>query len=348
MQWMDSDKGCNGMDCEIFKGQGYRCRDVLFGAQNCCDQPVNTTMADYIKLAYYTYKVSNASAIIGTMNSAGLGSLTSGYQALADASTATYSTITNAIITPFQSAATSAVPTLGDAAGTITVDTVTTYAKTQLKAWGSNIFGSGFADAGGNAAVDSLVNGIADIAGPLMTFMMYYAIAMILIQIIWACEDAEFELAMKRQMKSCHFLGRYCSMKAALVCIEQSNSYCCFTSPLARILQEQIRPLLGMAWPAPGLAPICSGITPAQMAGIDFSALDLSEFTADLKLAGLAPADAAGADSMFSANVITRANSGNGPTGASTQSKIVDAIGDPTVASSSTSSAATKLWGTLP
>jgi len=43
------------------------------------------------------------------------------------------------------------------------------------------------------------------------------------------------------------YVGSYCA-SSARVCIERRKSYCCFTTPLARILNEQVRRQLERTW----------------------------------------------------------------------------------------------------
>ena len=76
------------------------------------------------------------------------------------------------------------------------------------------------------------------------------------------CEQAEFELGAKRELKSCHYVGSYCASDVLGVCIERRRSYCCFTTPLARILNEQARPQLGRGWGS-AKHPDCAGASPS-------------------------------------------------------------------------------------
>ncbi len=64
-------------------------------------------------------------------------------------------------------------------------------------------------------------------------------------------------------------------------CIRKKKTYCVFDSKLARIVQEQGRPQIGMTF---GSAenPDCGAITPEQMAKMDFSNIDFSDFYTDL------------------------------------------------------------------
>ena len=91
------------------------------------------------------------------------------------------------------------------------------------------------------------------------------------------CSASERELAEERAAGNTHYLGRYCSKRTFFgVCIRRSRAWCVFGSKLGRILQQQGRRQLGIGWSS------CRGFTVAEIEGIDFARLDLSEFTQDL------------------------------------------------------------------
>ena len=91
------------------------------------------------------------------------------------------------------------------------------------------------------------------------------------------CSASERELAEERNAGNTHYLGRYCSKRTFFgVCIRRSRAWCVFGSKLGRILQQQGRAQLGIGWSS------CRGLTVAEVEGIDFASLDLSEFTQDL------------------------------------------------------------------
>ncbi len=112
-----------------------------------------------------------------------------------------------------------------------------------------------------------------------------WTLAMLAIQLsgILECEQAEQVLAMKRGQRLCHGLGSYCSSRVPLIgtCIETTESYCCFNSRLARILNEQGRAQLSKGWGS-AQSPDCSGFTIAQLQALDFSRMDLGEFYAEI------------------------------------------------------------------
>jgi conjugal transfer mating pair stabilization protein TraN len=138
--------------------------------------------------------------------------------------------------------------------------------------WVAQVFGEAAANAlftvnGGAAFVGgSLQAGTIQLGGLVgtalswvMTAYLIYTVAVILIQLIWTCEQEEFELGPSGSLKSCHRVGSYCKSKVLGACIERRTAYCCFNTPLARILNEQIRPQLGRGWGDRRTTPTAGG-----------------------------------------------------------------------------------------
>ena len=82
----------------------------------------------------------------------------------------------------------------------------------------------------------------------ISTIYTAYVVTMMMIKLIWKCTPPEFEMNAKRHLKNCTYLGSYCKTDAIGLCVEKREAYCCFNSPLSRIIQEQVRPQLGMSW----------------------------------------------------------------------------------------------------
>jgi hypothetical protein len=100
------------------------------------------------------------------------------------------------------------------------------------------------------------------------------------------CKESEKELAALRAWGKldgqCHLVGSYCAVKVFGICIQKKQTYCCFNSVLARIIQEQGRQQLGIGWGDPK-SPNCRGFTPEEFQKIDFSKIDFSEWYEDLQ-----------------------------------------------------------------
>lgn len=102
------------------------------------------------------------------------------------------------------------------------------------------------------------------------------------------CKEDERLLAKyrKESMDKSHYIGEYCSKYLKLgftkICVQKKQTYCVFNSKLARIIHEQGRPQIAMAW-GEAKSPNCKGFIPEEFQKIDFSKLDLSEFYGDLE-----------------------------------------------------------------
>lgn len=96
---------------------------------------------------------------------------------------------------------------------------------------------------------------------------------------IIACKENEKLLAKQNKAEQCHEVGEYCSKQLKLglakICVQKSLSHCCFGSKLARIIHEQGRPQIDLAWGS-GDSPNCRGFKPEEFQKLDFSKIDLS------------------------------------------------------------------------
>jgi hypothetical protein len=98
------------------------------------------------------------------------------------------------------------------------------------------------------------------------------------------CNDTEKELFRLKKDGRCVQVGEYCSKGSIFGCRERTRTHCCFNSVLGRLIQEQGRAQLGMNWGDGSKKPNCDGLTPDQLARVDWSRLDLSDYYATLKL----------------------------------------------------------------
>lgn len=97
------------------------------------------------------------------------------------------------------------------------------------------------------------------------------------------CTADEKQLYTLKQAGKCVQAGEYCSRRSLFGCREHKRSYCCFNSVLGRIVQEGGRQQLGKDW-GDSKNPDCSGLTPDELARVDWSRLDLTDYFATLHL----------------------------------------------------------------
>ncbi|MVW72876.1 conjugal transfer protein TraN [Bordetella sp. 15P40C-2] len=126
---------------------------------------------------------------------------------------------------------------------------------------------------------------LGSVAGQPMFFNPYalaFALAVQSIMAAMTCSEDEAMLAMRRGAGLCSDrIGSWCEREVLGVCITRKESYCCYNSKLARIINVQGRAQLGFGWGNPE-SPSCTGFSAYELQQIDFSQIDLSEFTGDV------------------------------------------------------------------
>lgn len=98
---------------------------------------------------------------------------------------------------------------------------------------------------------------------------------------ITKCSEEEKALGDAKDKKITVSLGQYCAEKVLGVCIRKKKSYCAFDSMLARIVQEDGRPQLGLNFGTPK-HPNCSALSPKQLQQINMDNMDFSDFYSDM------------------------------------------------------------------
>ncbi|HDG1635278.1 TPA: conjugal transfer protein TraN [Vibrio cholerae] len=301
-QFMTNDMSCTGADgqdnveCTVFKGNAGQCKKAVGGIVDCCEKPSGVSLSDYITMIVAVNKLDTAvmamnpsSAIYGSWNT------------LREPITSTWSAVKEPFVSAWDSLM-GAGPSTAAGAGAEQAATGFMQVLTNKTAeWVGTTFGSGaqsalFSNVGGAVGADGVVSGgnfaLGGAAGAVlstvMTAYMIYSVTMILIQLIWKCEQSEFEMNAKRVLKSCHYIGSYCKSKFLGACVEKRQSYCCFTSPLSRIIQEQVRPQLGLGWGS-AKTPNCEGLTASQLNQVDWSQVNLDEWIGILSITGNLP-----------------------------------------------------------
>ncbi|MBN8828904.1 MAG: conjugal transfer protein TraN [Sphingobacteriia bacterium] len=99
---------------------------------------------------------------------------------------------------------------------------------------------------------------------------------------ITECSTNEMKLAKKVDQGLCVVIGTYTAESNLIGMKKKNRRYCCFTSKLGRILNEQARPQLGLNFGTPA-HPICRGFTVDELQSIDFSKLDFIEIYEDIR-----------------------------------------------------------------
>lgn len=102
------------------------------------------------------------------------------------------------------------------------------------------------------------------------------------------CDREEILLHERDAQGLCAYVGTYCSKKFLGICTTKRKAYCCFTSKLSRILQEQGRKQLPKPWNS-AKSEQCTGFTIDEFARLDLSQMDFSEVYAEFTEAARLP-----------------------------------------------------------
>ncbi|MES1942302.1 conjugal transfer mating pair stabilization protein TraN [Salinisphaera sp. T5B8] len=293
------------IDCKIFQGESMECKTAVGGYVDCCETPDNVSMGDYLNLMFNAHKAMTTSmagqgAVAGawetlrTPYQTGWNHVTSAWDSVKGGFSSAWDSLTGST-----QAATTEIGKKGVIAG------FKQKFMEKTVQWTADAFGPQAANAlfvsagkaGAGPAVDAAtgqvnaggqlqLGGVAgNLLGGVMLAYTIYSMTKLLIQIIWACEPEEFELGAKRELKSCHYTGSYCASKVLGVCVEKRQSYCCFNSPLSRIIQEQARGQLGIGW-GDEEDPDCRPLTTNQLNEIDWERVNLDEWLGILSANG--------------------------------------------------------------
>lgn len=99
--------------------------------------------------------------------------------------------------------------------------------------------------------------------------------------LLGGCTTAEVQIQNAIRAGTVHTLGSYCSSSFLGVCLRRRNGFCEFNSKIARVFQQQARLQVGLSWDGPR-DELCEGFSQAEMASINFDAIDLTELFSDM------------------------------------------------------------------
>lgn len=315
-QFAGMDMRCGANDtpdlCRVFSGEDKSCKKAVGGWVDCCETPAGISIADYITLAFNIAELDSAIMRLGDTGVGAIEGLRGGWETLRAPVADTWSAVTQPFTDSLANIAGQVSPAASDVVKEGVIDTFKQTLMRQVAEWTGQTFGaeagnllfSVVPESGGSASAAFIagengavkladgsvqLGGGAAVVGTALNVVMIayttYAILNILVNIIWECEEDEFELGARRALRSCHYVGAYCK---GFGCIEEQRVYCCFSSPLSRIIQEQVRPQLGRDW-GTAQRPDCSGFAISEMSHIDWNQVNLDEWVDILAISGQWP-----------------------------------------------------------
>ena len=322
MQYMAQDMQCSGMNedgsmtqqedvkCTAFSGNPLKCKIAVGGIQDCCENQQPIGMSPYLGMImgkstgeFMLSPMEGKESWVGDAGEAmGHGAWSSVSQiGAASWAVAGYINQFSSFVENINSWKDIFLPSM---------DVMIAHAKTALKLYIKNLLQDLFKQAasklwgavGGGAGAGFEMSGPAAEAmgaagaalGVIAAIYAAYCVAVMVIQAVYKCTEDELKLVSMRDVGNCHYIGSYCANKKLGVCIKKIRSYCCFNSPLSRIIQEQLRKQsdrLGVDFANFGTAknPQCAGIPLEKIGLIDWDRVDLNEWIAILENNGKFP-----------------------------------------------------------
>lgn len=245
------------LNFEIFPGKVKRCQSA---PTNCCKPSTGgISLGDYVALARSMYTL--------------YGVVSQGFSAVASQYASNITTAANLMAAKLGLAQTTT--------STIGAYSVVSTTTTIQSSFGTTVVTTTFEPyvAATEAVASTPVGAVSTIGTVLVAvqmIMVAYTIASIVYNYLFGCKKEDYETSALLGFRVCHYIGTHTERKFGLV--RQSwRYYCCFNSVLARIIHEQGRPQIGKEWGSPR-QPHCEGFTPEELASIDFSKIDLSEY----------------------------------------------------------------------
>lgn len=302
---MDTDCETEGT-CVVFSGDSMECLRALGGWVDCCEMPAGVNLADYLRLILALGELDDTFGVFGAS-----AEVQGAWEVLSQPVEDAWDWATEPVTSWFNGVTgrTTATTSTGEALGL--VGTVEQFMMHNVAEWTLQVFGEGavnslFSVVTQHSGVDlathlgsgTITEGVLQIGGGqaivgtalswIGTAYAIYTVADILVRTIWACDEESFQLGVNRQLHQCSFVGSYCATSVIGQCLERRMSYCCFNSPLSRIIQEQARPQLGMDW-GDAESPECRGLSVNDLQRVDWDQVDLSEWIALLTETDLMP-----------------------------------------------------------
>ncbi len=134
------------------------------------------------------------------------------------------------------------------------------------------------------SATSEALQGIASAVSVVGMVYMIYTFVDLALKMAFKCDKEDFETASNRALKKCTAIGSKCKIKVMGKCVDRDYSYCCYSSPLARIINEQIAKTGQLRRSFPDKS--CRGISVDDLSKLDWEKIDLTEWTTLIMSAG--------------------------------------------------------------
>lgn len=95
-------------------------------------------------------------------------------------------------------------------------------------------------------------------------------------KLAWFCDRDEKDLGALKKIGNCRFLGTYCRTRVLGACIDRRERYCCFNSPMSKMMRESLA-TQGIGGFGSARNPTCGGITMEQLGALNGADMDMED-----------------------------------------------------------------------
>lgn len=282
MAYMQDDMNCQAGVCQIFTGQDHTCRCGIKGSFDCCSIKTQVTAQDYIRLSSYIMTLEAAAELV-KQEVADFGS----WSAIGGGSGGLISSELDSLIGAY--AKTGLETVRSSYLQKLTTKTANLVEQLFGKGMRDRIFVEGAA--GSASSGTTLHPDVLNSAQGLMQAYVAYKLAVAAYEVITACHTNEYETSMRLNMNSCLYLRSECDHKLLGRCLVRKRHYCCYNSPLARIVMAGLKDQ-GYA------GSDCRGISATELQNYDLGLIDFSEWNNMVSQSQLLPAETSNLDTI--------------------------------------------------
>jgi hypothetical protein len=293
--------------CTIWPGEYEYCSFYPVG-NDCCEGPGGVSIAEYVSV---TMGMANLDAQIMSADILNDTVIKSGWETVRQPVTSAYDAFATPLSNAYESIAGNITGDIGADGATkvgteLGLDTLqqemTNFVAELMPDALRDVLFQSAGEAGGTATAnyalsDSVAQGLNVLNG-VMAVYTAYQITNLVINIATQCDDNEMDAGLKIEMRQCVNVNRSinngsdkptCEKKILGVCLKKRNHHCCYNTILARIVMEQAIPMLGKTIAVDKNDMTCEGLSLNELAAIDWSAIDLSEWIGLMGEAGVLP-----------------------------------------------------------
>lgn len=262
LEYMQNDTICEKGICRIFKGEEHTCRCGLKGNFDCCAIKNQAKAADYVRLTSYIMTLESAAKLIKN-EVADFGS----WSNIEHLNSSLISSELDSLIGAYSKTGLEA--TRSNFLEELTNKTADLVEELFGKALRDKLFTT--SAQGGISSNTTLHPKVLNSAQGLMQAYIAYKLGEAVYEMVTACHDNEYETSMRIEMDSCHYISSECAHKVLGRCLVRKRHYCCYNSPLAKIV------MTGLS--AQGFkADSCMGITTEELGRYDLGKIDYSKW----------------------------------------------------------------------